>query len=174
MSYLFKNEVSFKHHPRLLSIKKGRIIESFNNMNVIVSVLLAFLLFAFEYAFNGYIWLFTFIILIRVISRSLEIIIAFYKDVTHKNEAMKKTNLNKYDRISLAVKSYLEMIITYAIAYSVIGEYSIENIANISDSIKNFLDNLIVSVGTMTISDSNLTTYFNSDTSQYESIGIVK
>lgn len=52
--------------------------------------------------------------IIRCVSRSLEIIIAFFKDITTEGS---RSNLIKYDRIKLATISYLEVILNFGILY---------------------------------------------------------
>ncbi|MGM0410741.1 MAG: hypothetical protein ACQEQF_08240 [Bacillota bacterium] len=59
------------------------------------------------------------IIVYRTFSRAVEIIFSFYSDVATKFGFEEKTSkLNRYDRISLAVFSYLEMIISFALIYN--------------------------------------------------------
>jgi hypothetical protein len=71
----------------------------------------------------------------RCISRSLELIISFYEDAISVN---KKSDLTSSDRVLLAIKSYVEVILNYAIFYhliSIFNKFSFkkEEIYNIFD-----------------------------------------
>lgn len=78
-----------------------------------------------------------YISIIRLISRSVELIYAFSKDAIQ--EKRPSTSLNKYDRIKLALKSYAEIYIYSAPAYLIFDGY---------DALKAI--SLTLNVGTLT------------------------
>jgi hypothetical protein len=84
---------------------------------------------------------------IRSISRSLEIIYAFFGDVATRTGKDKSTNLDRYDRLSLAVTSYIEIIISYSLFYYLWAFIFINDYEFI------LFDKLIKSIGIMTFSD---------------------
>lgn len=86
--------------------------------------------------------IFRYFLFFRTISRSLEIIIAFGND-TLQNKPQ-KSSLDKYDRISLAVHSYIDVILMYASLY-----YAFKFERNSINLIESLLD----SIGIMTFSN---------------------
>lgn len=135
----------------------AKLIQYFNWINlsiVLGSAILMIVIFDFEFwnnqvptAVSKTILIYFFI---RSISRSLEIIYAFYGDVATRKGNVKSTDLDRYDRLSLAVTSYIEMIISYSIFYYLWAVVFINNHKFI------LLDKLIKSVGIMTFSDVHL------------------
>lgn len=86
---------------------------------------------------------------IRCISRSFEIIIAFFKDITTEGS---NSNLSKYDRIKLATVSYLEVILNFGALYFLIFNLN-PNALDISNLILNgnkysIDNNMIISTST--------------------------
>ncbi len=135
----------------------AKLIQYFNwiNLSVVLgSAILMIVIFDFEFwnnqiptAVSKTVLIYFFI---RSISRSLEIIYAFFGDVATRKGNVKSTDLDRYDRLSLAVTSYIEMIISYSIFYYLWAVVFINNHKFI------LLDKLIKSVGIMTFSDVHL------------------
>ncbi|MDG5852447.1 hypothetical protein [Clostridium beijerinckii] len=100
--------------------KKLRLfIQVSNGLNLVFSLLLIAIFFVFANLKTNYI-MFCFI-LIRGISRSVEISYAFTKDVI-KNER-KSTKLKSGERIILGIISYLEIILNYTLVYYVLSQF---------------------------------------------------
>lgn len=141
-------------HTENSSEAKAKLIQYFNWINL--SIVLAFailIIVIFDFKLwnnqiptvvNKIIMIYFFI---RSISRSLEIIYAFFGDVATRKGHVKSTDLDRYDRLSLAVTSYIEMIISYSIFYYL---WTV-NFCHWCNFI--FLDKLIKSIGIMTFSD---------------------
>lgn len=130
IKYLFSPSYFFaKLYKQNLSREdKTNLLKFWNHLNFVFTVIFSILLFTIGLLqFNiFYIDLkkFKFILLfitffwgIRCISRSLEIIFAFFKDITTDEN---NSNLSKYDRIKLATISYLEVILNFGILYFLI------------------------------------------------------
>ena len=81
----------------------------------------------------------TWFVIFRALSRSIEIVYAFSKDVI-KGEEKTSSSLTKYDRIQLALSSYIENIVNYSVVYYFF------NMTSISSAV-------IVSIGRSTISN---------------------
>ncbi|WP_298066260.1 hypothetical protein [uncultured Cetobacterium sp.] len=84
---------------------------------------------------------------IRCISRSFEIIIAFFNDITTEGS---HSYLSKYDRIKLATISYLEVILNFGALY-----FLIFNLNSNIDMINSDITNLILN-GNKYIIDNNI------------------
>ncbi|AAP08250.1 MULTISPECIES: hypothetical protein [Bacillus] len=142
------------------SIKNANkfFIEFSNWINLTYTFLLVFLAFSFIFIQNDVAHLiFLFYLLFRTLSRSTEIIFAFYKDVVRVNFALfedlsqKKTvesviyihkwrysNLRKPARISLAVHSLMEMALTFSLLYFLVTKVFYEQMLQ-SPSIVNLI-----------------------------------
>lgn len=103
------------------SFFKREVIIKWNHLNFSFSLIIVVLLFfCSDYMFpklflnkNLYIFI-CFLCFIRIVSRSVEIILAFFNDIiTSKN----MSNLSKFERIKLAVFSYFENILNFTIFY---------------------------------------------------------
>lgn len=79
------------------------------------------------------------IFILLFISRGIEIFVAFYKDaIRHFNESRARSSLSRADRVELAIRSYIELIINYGMIYYLInlislimsGEYILNGITN--------------------------------------------
>ncbi len=107
-------------------IKKD-IVQYFNYFNLALAVLIAVitLLIMFIIPRNPIILILLYFVAFRIIGRSVEIIRAFFKDVVDKEP--KETNLTSQDRILLAVLSFLEMTVLYAVLYSLLEAYYIHS-----------------------------------------------
>ncbi|MFP4332948.1 MAG: hypothetical protein ACLFQJ_06565 [Campylobacterales bacterium] len=79
------------------------------------------------------------IFILLFVSRGIEIFVAFYKDaIRHFNEARARSSLSRADRVELAIRSYIELIINYGMIYYLInlislimsGEYILNDITN--------------------------------------------
>lgn len=123
---------------------KAAFISNANRLNLVVSGILLLIItiasFNMDVVKINFIWQsFSFFIFFRVTSRSIEIIYAFTMDVL-KGESKSSSSLDKYDRIDLALKSYVENILNYSLVYYV---FSNEN--GVGSAVLN-------SIGTATIS----------------------
>lgn len=98
-------------------------------------------------------------LIIRLFSRGLEMTIAFYRDVATHVPSVKSSRLSKYQRISLAVHSYFEIIIAYAISYYVL-DFPL-NFDKESDFTLSLLDSLYFSLGVVTFTNVNITGFNN-------------
>lgn len=93
--------------------KRKKYITIINHLNLTIS--LSFMLLAFmdiKLRCPGIIVPF---ILLRALSRSYEILIAFSNDII--NEKKKSSTLSSSDRLKLAINSFVEIIVNYSIAY---------------------------------------------------------
>lgn len=103
--------------------KLGKMIKNFNTLNLILSIIFCIIaIISKNKCYNFAIIL----MLIRYISRTLEVVISFVLDIFDK-QSEKKSNLRSKDRIYLALRSFLEIFIL-----AVIFIYLINN--NIFDS----------------------------------------
>lgn len=108
--------------------RRKKIIQCFNIENLLLSIVLI----TFVSSFAKYGQLPTFsrclivFLIIRIVSRSVEIVISFVNDVC-SNER-KATPLNKHDRIALAFTSILELVVlSVGITYSCSPDKGISN-----------------------------------------------
>ncbi len=81
----------------------------------------------------------TWFVIFRALSRSIEIVYAFSKDVI-KGEEKTSSTLTKYARIQLALSSYIENVVNYGVVYYFFNMTSISNA-------------VLVSIGRSTISN---------------------
>ncbi len=129
MSYLSKRILEYYfviNNKKYYETKKGytQLLKVNNYINIIVSgIIVSSWLFLFKD--NDVIKA---IIMFRVISRSIEIIIAFYEDVIEMGK--KSSFLNGVDRIKLALRSLLEISILYTGLYVVLDVESGDIAAN--------------------------------------------
>lgn len=91
--------------------ERGEYIFLINKLNLLVSSLLFWLCFCFPLE------IISFLLFARIISRSFEIIISFGKDVATKEGANRKSGLDRFDRIQLAIFSLLEIVVLNAGIY---------------------------------------------------------
>ncbi len=128
--------------------KKAALIKLFNTYNLFFTFLLLGVYWILEcnnfLKISGLKDTFRIFIAVRSIYRSNEIIIAFYYDLVQKT---KTSSLRNPERVTLAVKSMLEIILIYGILY---------NVSNVVDTIPG---NLIRSFGISTLTDVDLTIY---------------
>jgi len=128
-------------------VSKGIFIRLSNYYNLFIIMFFSALLISNRYIIINYqkpILLFLFF---RIVSRSLEVIFAFVADVTTENGKVKTSNLNRYDRLTLAINSYIEIVLSYAIFYYFLFEKTSKSKG------LHFIDNLFKSIGTMTFTD---------------------
>lgn len=132
--------------------KKKKYISRMNFVNLIVS--LVFIILSFT---NINLVLFSIVcpfIFVRALSRSYEIIIAFGDDIINKRK--KSSALVSSDRLKLAISSFFEIIINYAIVYYLMG-FTSDIYINIL-TFENMLDSLMKSIGISTLTNvGNLT-----------------
>lgn len=99
-----------------------------------------------------------FFIIIRTISRSLEIMVAFYKDISN-HDVKKSSTLKSGDRIILAIISYFEIILNYAVVYYILERLNIfADTVEHSELLKGGIENLntiFYSVGISTFTGVN-------------------
>lgn len=132
--------------------RRKHFIQFANWTNVIISVLfLCVVAFAINNEWQFLIKFLVAILLFRLLSRTIEIAIAFYDDVV-KAKMDKKTwemgfkssSLKKGNRISLAVHSYIELCILFAIVYMLSDKLNYFSVDDLDD-MKGFLDYLLYS-----------------------------
>ncbi len=127
---LYKNKYNLPSQKKLftLHIKRANMINLIisSSFFIILTMILQFL--TNDFVIN----LIIVFLLYRIISRSIEIILAFGNDVVKKEYVeVKKSFLDKYDRIILAIKSLLELIILNTLVYSLLSrETCINQIVN--------------------------------------------
>ena len=119
----------FADYKKSKNISAGKklevLIKKFNTRYLIIASLLALWLFYFppaeiyETKVGDVFWGFSlFIVWIYPLSRANEIIYAFYRDAIEKlNGEQSRSQLKYGERIQLAVKSYIELIINFASIY---------------------------------------------------------
>lgn len=137
-------------------------IDNYRNSIKKFSIILAILLFIEEFIYPIYpskpiLFFGTGFIGYRCISRSLEIIVSFYNDVC---SSCKTSLLTSKDRVDLAIKSYIEVIVNYAIFYYLLGIVKVhfENselleMLYISKDNLEIIPSLFKSIGISTFSD---------------------
>jgi len=106
--------------PKLKNENNGILIQKFNHWNLISSFFLMAITFGcVDYGNKSVITFFAFFNGYRFISRSLEIIVAFGRDIFDKEkEYTEDGKLDKFERLSLAIKSYFEIYI-YSVSFYV-------------------------------------------------------
>lgn len=117
----YRIQKKFKNNQLVSRYKKGSLVLYFNWLNVSFIMLMAAVVIMSDFSSRWSICLISFIIY-RTFSRSLEIIFAFYGDVATKRGNPKSTDLKYYNRLSLAVFSYLEIVLSYALIYNSLGD----------------------------------------------------
>jgi hypothetical protein len=134
LKYLIKNKKSNDQQNEAKKKEElGRFIKYSNYGNLLISIIIFIITCVF---YSQKYWLLLGFVFWRFVSRSLEIMIAFVKDVTSKSK--KSSYLDKYDRIKLATTSYIEIIIYSAAFYVTLGK-------NID-----YIQALLLSLGTST------------------------
>ncbi|MBC5853340.1 hypothetical protein [Vibrio metschnikovii] len=155
-SSLYKNTIKYSRfgHRKIDAYFEGQMRSSFiersNRYNLMLSVALIVLIVPLHYmtfSVGGILWLgVVFGVCIRTISRSLEIVYAFTRDVIAYDNAQTST-LNKFDRIKLALTSYLENILNFTVVYTVFGGAQLNLIQSLFDSIgRSTISNVSVSI----------------------------
>lgn len=114
----FKKNIVNHNHNEL-----GEFIKKSNNYNHIFSSFLV-LYYIIVVPTDT---LFRYFLFLRVISRSFEIMIAFYDDVI--DDTKKSSSLKPNDRMKLAVRSYFEVIILNTLTYAMLKN------KNVSESV---------------------------------------
>lgn len=117
-TYVCKNFLfGFKKEGRI----RSELVKSFNIENIFVSVFFGIILILLFYFAPNTLFLECFLFLtgVRFISRSMEIIISFIKDIIDKK---KLSNLNMFERVRLAFYSIFEVfILSFCIFYCQTG-----------------------------------------------------
>lgn len=167
--YLFSPSYFFAKHfkQNLSKNEKTCLLKFWNIGNLIISIIFFIFLFFLEMSNSTTspinlkpfsLFIFT-LWLIRCISRSLEIIVAFFKDITTKESS---STLTKSDRIKLATISYLEVIFNFGILYFIL--YILSSNIKVNSLYLNLLisdiKNLIL-LGTSYTLDENILTSIN-------------
>lgn len=97
------------------TLKRWNIGNFFISLSFLMILSIAFFINLSNLKNNSTFFLFlTYFWGIRCFSRSIEIILAFFKDITTKGNS---SSLTKYDRIKLATISYIEVILNFGIFY---------------------------------------------------------
>lgn len=117
-----------------------------NYSNLFVSFLMAVAPLAFSDNINA-LQTIQYILGFRIISRCLEIIFSFGKDVITKSDVNKSSALDKFDRLQLALLSLLEICLLSAAIYAVI---------NVETCPLQMFNSLLYSLGTSLIVAVNL------------------
>ncbi|PLR59077.1 hypothetical protein CYU11_03205 [Vibrio parahaemolyticus] len=116
LSSIFKERVDF-YDVKDRNKSKSCLIVVFNYVNVAFSFVLLFLAY-FSVSMNWYTETVAWLCAIRFISRCIEITVAFARDVITKPAVeTAKGKLTKYDRMQLALKSYIEVFVLGASVY---------------------------------------------------------
>lgn len=120
-----------KHKQKYFSYANqiGHFIKKSNAFNLIISIIFAFIICYSDIMIitNSNLFnIFKMFVLVRCISRSIEIVVAFYKDVVYKQR--KSSSLKSGERITLAVKSYIDVIIMYGCVYDLFKIFNCNNI----------------------------------------------
>lgn len=112
---IFKDICNTNCNEFTLKYRKTIFIKRWNKYNLILSslILIISMLLSQFYKFTCIAF---FIVYIRYFSRCFEISIAFVKDILSKGN-LHNTFLNKYDRVILAGKSYIELYVLAAGVY---------------------------------------------------------
>lgn len=150
LSKVFKDSIKYKNRVFRLKQEKAaraKFISNANKYNLWASsVVLAFItLFSLTDYLSLYINvrnILIWFVVFRVVSRCVEIVYAFTNDVI-KNKESNSSTLTKYDRIKLALNSYVESIINFSVVYYFFDKASIG-------------DAVLTSLGRSTISNLNL------------------
>ena len=132
MANYFKNmfPISNRNNRNIRAI----LLKKFNHYNLFTSSILVIIWYLLLCALNNYesfplinafVGVMTCIIGIRTCGRSIEIIYAFFKDVT--NPVNKTSSLTNFDRMKLAIFSFLELLILYAGVYCLLDQPSLFN-----------------------------------------------
>ncbi len=128
--YIFAHLYKMRHDNKVTGnleeykIKRKNYIKQMNTLNLILSIVIAVVVgicfkevraclrtnLDFFSFFIGF-------VIFRIISRSIEIIIAFGTDVTSDSSKSKSSSLSKNERIKLAIKSYFDIIVMYFPVY---------------------------------------------------------
>ena len=93
-----------------------------NTWNLIISAVLIIIVLSLAYLTSHY-WLWAFlsgVLGYRILSRTVEINLAFFKDVCEENE--NKSNLSAQKRIRLAIKSLIEEALLFSGFYSLMSD----------------------------------------------------
>lgn len=144
-----EKKYDFCNYKEYLENKLKEYIINNNHFNIVTSFMLFFLVLCFSKEKNqsdishltNYISIYSvffWVVVWRLISRCFEITVAFGFDVMSENKP--SSALNKYDRISLALKSYLEIYVISSTTYVFMPHA------------KNALDAIFISLGTGTLS----------------------
>lgn len=129
---------------------KGELLVSYNYWNFFISFGFVLLVVLGNFRYETLV----FLLLCRTFSRSLEIIFSFTLDVMKEKRT---SSLQPSKRLSLAIISYIELIILYGGVYSIVGYLPVKEALDLGA----FIDNLILSIGYITFTDVNFSYYFD-------------
>ena len=113
-SFYFKEQVEANSSIHSKKNNKAILVAKYNNLNLFTSVIIFFALpfILSESSVNYLLW----IVMFRFASRLIEISYAFLKDVLYEKGST--TKLDKFMRIRLALKSYVEVFFLSAAMYT--------------------------------------------------------
>lgn len=141
-------------------IKRAYIIKKLNTQYFIMSLFFAMILFLYNkiLILNSYIGnIILFIILYLSFSRVNEIFLAFLKDAKDKMEYKPQSGkgLKYIERLILALKSYVELMINYGMIYYILNTNAFRNIYFNGEKIfnydfKNLIESIYFSASTIT------------------------
>lgn len=106
-----KDQSKINEDDEVVKQKLGEKIKDFNSLNLVLSIILCIILFVIALiSSNKWNNILIMLMMIRYLSRTLEVVISFVLDMFDgQNE--KSSNLTPKERISLALKSFLEIFI---------------------------------------------------------------
>lgn len=119
---------------KLPKCKKAKFIYNSNWLNIILMFNIGSLLLLTQQNLHVPLFLKVFFIF-HLISRIVEISYAFYKDII---DVEKNTTIEAHQRIRLAVNSYLEIILLFAVIYFIYSSKSFQNSLLLSGSVSTF------------------------------------
>lgn len=155
----FKRKIQYKNrifNSKAKKNSKATFIKNANHHNLLLSSIIFSLVSILGllkstiniYSFDTIVAFLIFFVIFRTISRSIEIIYAFTNDVISPCLA-NSSSLNKYDRIKLALNSYIENILNFSSLYYLH-----------SHNYKDVVEALYTSIGRNTLTNLNIS---NSD-----------
>lgn len=123
--------ISDTYKMRAISLKdRGRRVRRLNKIYLTISILLYIIVNLMCIQLKDTVWEKTLLIFIPIwtLSRANEIFMAFIKDVFDKLDLKRRTKngLEYYERIYMALRSFVELTIHYAILYFLLDTYYIQ------------------------------------------------
>lgn len=130
LSTKFKNLIKERYAQDESKSKseRGDYIKRMNICNLCVSIFLVLFVYMVKYIpCDNVLGICKYILIARGVSRTWEINVAFFKDVT--SAGVKDSNIKNEERIGLALKSLVEEAVLFSGGYLLIGERFVDSIA---------------------------------------------